>query len=293
MPYGYEEYRLSKGISPNTTKIEAQLIRSLLAYINQYYKRSVEPFEIRPIDIKNFLQHQKEEGNLKDATILRKLGTIKNWFDYMWQINKIPHDFMPKLKLQTDTKPGREDIELDYSYLLHKKPDVLRSDKILLYAKMLYILYLRGFRLRDVVNITLDQIEDKGESMIFRVNKKNGLVQTATFSGIEVPIILSCMERAIFRGTPYLLSSKVNKEYVPLQFGSLKDFISSLKEELGTSFRSEHVRFAYVHYLYTHEKKSIEQLQEILGTSLNSIAVTLKEALERIKQVDYNGIIDR
>lgn len=288
MPYGYEKYRLSKGISPNTIRIETQLIRSLLAYVNHTYKKSVEPHEIRPIDIKNFLEKQRQEDDLKDGTINRKISTIKNWFDFMWKIDKIPYDFMPKFELPTKLDIRGGEIDVDYSYLLSKKYEILTSQKILLYGKMLFLLYIRGFRVRDIVEITIDQIVDNGDIITIILNKDNGYQQKAVFTDIEIPIILGCIERAIFRGTDYLLSSKVDNKYVPLQLGSFKDFLYSIKEELGTSFRSEQIRFAYVHYLYTYENKTVEELQEILGVSLKSISSTLKEALERVKQVDYN-----
>lgn len=287
MPYGYEKYRLDNGISPNTVTIEIHLINSLLAYIDAVYEKSVEPHEIKPIDIRDFLLEQKEEG-LKDATILRKLGTIRSWFDYMWQINKIPNDFMPKFKLPEKLEVNKEEIHVDYSYLLSKKAKILNSPHIRLYGKMLYILYMRGFRVRDIVKITLDQIEDHEEMMTITLVKSNGYIQKATFTDIEIRIFLECIEKAVFRGTPYLLSSKVNDEYVPLQLGSFKGYILSLKEELNMPFRSEQIRLAYAHYLHIHEHKTIEELVEILGMSETSISMTLKEAIERVKIVDYN-----
>ncbi|EAR66163.1 hypothetical protein B14911_10527 [Bacillus sp. NRRL B-14911] len=288
MPYGYEEYRLSKGISPNTTYVEVRLIKSLLAFVNHKYKRSVEPREILPRDIKEFLLEQKAQG-LKDSTILRKIGTIANWYDYMWKIGKIEIDFMTKFSFPEKLERNVEVINLNYKYLLTKKNEILDSTSLLLYAKMLYILYLRGFRVRDIVRIQLVHIEDKGDSIILQIPKNNGCTQKAVFSDKEIPIILECIERSIFRGTEYLLSSKKGNKYVPLQLGSLKDYLNSIKEIIGFSFRSEQVRLAYAHYLYTYENKRVEDLQEILGMPISSASITLKEALERVKQVEYNN----
>lgn len=290
MPYGYEEYRLSKGISPNTTYTEVRLIQSLLAFVNHKYKRKVEPREIKPGDIREFLLEQKKELGLKDSTIKRKMTTIRNWYDYLWRINKIEHDFMVKFTLPTKLNLKNSDIQVDYELLLSKRNEILTSSKILLYAKMLFILYMRGFRVRDIVVITLDYIEDHGDSIVFSVPKKNGCTQRAIFTDEEIPVILSCIERAIFRGTPYLMSSKVDNEYVPLQIGSFKDYLNSLKEHLGFPFRSEEVRLAYVHYLYTVKHKKVEELQDFLGMKLLSVSQTLKESLERVKKVNYNNL---
>lgn len=288
MPYGYEVYRLSKGISPKTTIIEVRLLHELLAFVNNKYKRKLEPREIKPIDIREFLSMQKEQLGLKDATVNRKLITIKNWFDYLWQIGKIEIDFMPKFTLPDKLELNKEKIEVNYEYLLSKQSEILQAPQILMYGKMLFLLYMRGFRVRDIVRITLEQIDDRGDSIIIQIEKSNGCNQRAQFENEEMGVILSCMERAIFRGTPYLLSSKVNDEFVPLQLGSFKDYLNSIKEHLGIPFRSEQIRLAYTHYLYTKKGLRAEDLQDILGLSLTSVTLTLKEALERIEEIDYN-----
>ena len=43
MPYGYEKYRIKSGISPNTYVHEVKLIRAFLAYVNQKYKKDIDP----------------------------------------------------------------------------------------------------------------------------------------------------------------------------------------------------------------------------------------------------------
>jgi integrase/recombinase XerD len=288
MPYGYEKYRLSKGLSPKTTYVEIKVIQELMAFVNTKYKKQLEPREIKPIDIREFLLEQKKEKDLKDATLNRKLIAIKNWFDYLWQINKLELDFMPKFSLPKKLEKTNEKINLNYENLLAKKRDILKSNTIRLYGKMLFLLYMNGFRVRDIVKITLDQIEDKGEQVIIKIHKSNGCIQKAIFVDEEIGIILDCIEKAIFRGTSYLLSSKINNEYIPLQLGSFKDYMNSIKEFLGFPFKSEQVRYAYVHFLYTKKKYKVEDLQEILGLPLTTVTLTLKEALERVQIIDYN-----
>ncbi|MFD5853588.1 site-specific integrase [Cytobacillus pseudoceanisediminis] len=288
MPYGYEEYRLSKGISPKTTYVEVRVIRELLAFVSYKYKRHLEPREIKPIDIREFLLQQKQQNKLKDATINRKIITIRNWFDYLWNINKIEIDFMPKFKMPEKLDKSKAKIEVNYDFFLSKKSEVLQSSKVQLYAKALLLFYLKGVRVRDIVKVSLDQIQDHQDHLIVKIPKKNGYIQQVQFEEDEMGIILECMERAIFRGTPYLLSSKVNSEYIPLQLGSFKDYLYSLKEFLGVPIRSEQIRLAYVHYLYTKKMLKIEDLQAVLGGSLPSVSSTLKEALERVEDIEYN-----
>ncbi len=283
MPYGYEKYRLDNGISPNTVVHEVQLIRALFAFLRKTYKKSVEPHEIRPSDIQTFLKEQKEAG-IKDSTLNRKLIYIRRWFDYMWQIGKIPNDFMPKFKLnhKLDLKP--HDIEVDYEHLLEKKQDVLQSPKLPLNAKLLYVFYLRGLRLRDMVAIDIDNFVDAAEGLQLDVEKKDGFHCTLSFDKYEAAIMEQGIERAILRGTSFILSSKVKDQYTNFQMGSLSDYTEALSEFVGAPMRSGDIRFAYVHYLYAVEHKNLEEIQEILGVSIESASRILKDSLVRLKR---------
>ncbi|RNF41123.1 site-specific integrase [Planococcus salinus] len=282
MPYGYEKYRLKNGISPNTVVHEVQLIRSLFAFLRRTYDKKVEPHEIRPTDIQRFLQEQRDLG-LKDSTLNRKLIYIRRWFDYMWQIGRIPVDFMPKFKFSEKLDLSVPDIEMDYEELLAKKDAVLEADQLALNAKILYLLYLRGLRLRDMATLDIHNFEDKGDALLLTVEKKDGFVCILEFTGKEIPVMQEAIERAVFRGTSFLLSSKVKDEYTSFQMGSLSDYTEALSAFLGMPVRSGDIRFAYVHYLYAVQHKNLEEIQQILGVSIDSASRMLKDSLTRIK----------
>lgn len=283
MPYGYEKYRLQNGISPNTVVHEVQLIHSLFAFLARQYKKRIEPHEIRPSDIQNFLQEQRATG-IKDSTLNRKIIFIRQWFDYMWRIGRIPVDFMPKFKFSEKLDLTPPDIHLDYRVLLDKKEAVLETEQLSLNAKLLYILYLRGLRLRDMASIDINDFEDKGHKLTLSFEKKDGFMSRIDFTGKEISILLEGIERAVFRGTPYLLSSKVDNEYTFFQMGSLSDYTEALSAFIGLPMRSGDIRFAYVHYLYSEEQKNLEEIQEILGVSLDSASRILKDSLQRLKK---------
>ncbi|MGI2326660.1 site-specific integrase [Planococcus sp. YIM B11945] len=279
---GYEKFRLDKGISPNTVVHEVQLIRALFAFLRNTYKKPVEPHEIRPVDIQKFLQQQHDTG-IKDSTLNRKLIYIRLWFDYMWQVGRIPVDFMPKFKFSEKLDLTPPDIHMDYEALLAKKDAVLETDQLSLTAKIFFLLYMRGLRLRDMIAIEVENFVDKGDVLALLVEKKDGYVSHLEFTGKELPILLDGIERASFRGTPYLLSSKVKNEYTVFQLGSLSDYTEALSAFVGMPMRSGDIRFAYVHYLYAVEHKNLEDIQRILGVSLDSASRILKDSLVRLK----------
>lgn len=283
MPYGYEKYRLKNGISPNTVVHEVQLIRALFAFLRNTYKKPVEPHEIRPIDIQKFLQQQHETG-IKDSTLNRKLIYIRQWYDYMWQIGKIPVDFMPKFKFSEKLDLTPADIHVNYGELLEKKDSVLESSQLSLNAKILFILYMRGLRLRDMAAIEVDDFEDLDDGLLLPLEKKDGYVCQLRFKDKEIPVLTEGIERAVFRNTPYLLSSKVKDGYSMFKMGSLSDYTEALTSFLGVPIRSGDLRFAYVHHMYTVEHKNLEEIQETMGVSLDSASRMLTESLTRLKQ---------
>lgn len=283
MPYGYEEYRLKNGISPNTVVHEVQLIRSLFAYLQKVYKKKIEPHEIRPIDIQNFLKEQHASG-IKDSTVNRKLIYIRKWFDYMWRIGRIPVDFMPKFKFTEKLDLTPADITVDYEALLAKKEALLETSKLTLNAKILFIFYMRGLRLRDMVAITADDFVEEESALALEVEKKDGYVSHLEFSGTEQKVLQEGLERAASRNTPYLLASKKDDGYTVFKMGSLSDYTESLSDFLGTPIRSGDIRFAYVHYLYAAKHKNLEEIQEIMGVSLDSASRMLKDSLTRLKK---------
>ncbi len=293
MPYGYENYRLSKNISENTVVHEVRLIRSLLAFINAKYKRSIEPYEIRPIDIKEFLDAERATG-LQDTTINRKLVYIRHWFDFMWRTNKIPIDFMPKLDYSKNlVMNNHTPITINYLTLLNKRHQFLRARKIQLHSKLLFIFFIRGLRIRDILRIELDDFEDRGNVLYLHLRRIGDEELLLKFDNDdEISTLLMAIERAMFSSSPYILYSRINEEYVPLRMGSLKDYHLALKHYFGIPIRSEELRFSYVHYLYRHENKSIEEIQQIMGLTLATTTRLLKESLERLDKVNYNVIND-
>lgn len=290
MPYGYEQYRLEKGISPKTVVIEVSLIRGFLSYVNETYKKTVAPHEIRPIDVRNFLDIQRSKTTT-DATVNRKLVYLRKWFNYMWEQGKIPVDFMPKLKYQEklNLKINPENITLNYSELLEKKSHIYSSN-IPFIAKLFFLFDLRGIRRRDAIKISIDDIEDNGEQMIVIINTGNNDQALFTVNEpCEISILLQAIEQATFRDTKYLFSKKEKDVYVPYSISSETYLNDAIAKVLGYPLKSELVRFAYVHYLYKFENKKIEEIQKLLGANIATTTSILKEALVRVKNIDYTN----
>lgn len=288
MPYGYEQYRIKNNISPHTIVNEVSLIRSFLKFVDDFYGKSVAPHEIRPIDVRNFLNNERKKP-IKDSTVNRKLTYIRGWFNYMWEINKIPVDFMEKFKYEKlDITPRSHIITLNYAELLEKKEEIYLSSEIILNAKLLFLFDMRGIRRRDTLGVTVKDIKDQGNELVVYVETRDDTAIFKVTEPTEISVLLQGIERAIFRDTPYLFSTKKENVYVQETKSSTTVTNNAIAKVIGFPLYSEVVRFSYVHYLHIHKQVEFEEIKQLLGTTTERAATILKESLVRVKDVDYN-----
>jgi len=285
----YEKYRLRNNISPNTVIHEVRLIQNMLNHINRKYNKTVALHDIRPSDIREYLDYQQTLG-LEKSTIMRKVSFIRQWFNYLWLESIIPIDYMTKFKYEIDTEE-KQPTKINYLYqdLLDKKSDLLRSHELTLTAKLIFIFYMKGIRLRDIVKLEIADFNDKGDLIEFKVVLHNGFPIEVQFTDVdEISVLLSGFERSLFRSTAFLFTSKKNADYIQLRMSSVNDYNIALTKYIGFPIRSEEIRVVYVYYLYKVKDLDIEIIQKSLGISIDNTVRLLKQGLERLSQVDYN-----
>lgn len=287
MPYGYKKYRLENGISERTLHAEIQLIEHFIAYVNSIYKKHVDPSSYKSQDVKNFLAERRNNG-LKDNTIRKDLSLLKQFFDYLWKFDKIPYDFTPKIKLelQIDKTP----IEIDYAYLQSIYNNILTNSKIQPKAKVLFMLYMKGWKFRDIREIQLSNIQDNIDEIILTFPKPYGKTQQLVFTGVEIGPIIYCLTESIYRSVPYLLSSKIKGEYEQFSIYSTKTYLNSIIDNYNLPFtlNNDMLRYSYVHFLLKVKNMHIEDIANELGITTKNAAILVKEALERVKDNEYN-----
>ncbi|RJF32050.1 hypothetical protein D4741_19970 [Pseudoalteromonas gelatinilytica] len=276
----YIEERRLKGISEKTLELEEAYISLFLSFVEGQYEKSLELYEIRSSDVTRFLDEQSE--NNSDHTIIRKISVLRNWFDYLWRMNKIPIDYMAKFKYHRVLDPGKSTIDFSYQQLLEGKEKVLRSD-ISLNAKVVFLLIMRGIRVRDIRSFTLDWMgEEEGvTTLIF-----NGGMERefhVIFTEPEEIIILSDAKiQAIFRGVPYLVSTRIVGEGAYTQFteNAMHTALSRLQEVLGLPVTAEKVRKSYLSYLINEKGYTIDDLVHHLGFRWETAAGVKKSIIE-------------
>lgn len=291
MTHDFKEYRTQKGMSPTTVLLDVRIMNQVLSFINHKYQKKIEPHEIRPIDIKDFLDAEVAKGH-KRTTIRLKLYTIRQWFNFMWETGKIQYDFMPKFNYD-DKMPEKinNELTIDYPKLLEMKPKYLADKNQSLIARLLLIFYLRGLRLRDVLALTVSDFIDRGDSIELRLVTKQDKDVTILFEEQEEnSVLLGAIERAVFRDIPYIFNMKSQKgEYVQMTYEHMGKYNGILSTYFNMRLGSQDLRIVYVHNLYYVQGKSLEEISTMTGISLITLPMILKTALERIGQSDYTN----
>lgn len=280
MLYGYEEYRLKEGISPGTLLTEVALLKTFVQFVNVRNQKSLEPYEIKPSDVRAFLDQEKGKG-LKASTVKRKLSQIRQYFHFLWKQGKVPVDFMPKFEYELE-------LEKPVSTLMYKefadmKKKVLKHPKLLLNDKLYFLFALAGFRMKEMERLRSWHFKDLGERVEMMFVTSHDIFWRLTFEDpTEVAVLVQAMERAVFRDHDYLIASdkKYGAEYVR---NNMKEIYGRLNAVLPKRFKTDEVRLAYIYELYKVQGKSFDEMVDLLGVLPESLTYTLKLVFKRYK----------
>ena len=277
---GYEAYRVEKGISSETLGIELELIKTFLQFVNQRYGKQVESHELRPADVRAFLDQEKAKG-LKASTLRRKLSHLRQYFHYLWKVGKLPVDFMPKFEYELVVE--KSTATLDYQEFVNAKARVLQHASLSLNAKLYFLFTMAGFRMKEIERIRSRHFRDLGDRMEMHFVTSQEVFWQLTFEEeSELSVLAQAQERALFREHDYLVSStnKYGADYVR---NNMKEIYNRLNAVLSTPFRTEEVRMAYIYHLYKVQEKPFDEMVELLGVTPESLTSTLKLVFERYK----------
>lgn len=278
--YGYEEYRLKEGISPGTLVTEVELLKTFVRFVNVRNEKSLEPYEIRPADVRAFLDQEKAKG-LKASTLKRKLSQIRQYFHFLWKQGKVPVDFMPKFEYELELE--KRTATLTYQEFAAVKRKVLQHPKLLLNDKLYFLFAMAGFRMKEIERLRSRHFKDLGDRVEMTFVTSHDIFWRLTFADpAELAVLVQAMERAVFRDHDYLIASdkKYGAEYVR---NNMKEIYGRLNAVLPKPFKTDEVRLAYIYELYKVQGKSFDEMVDLLGVSPESLTSTLKLIFERYK----------
>lgn len=277
MPYGYSEYLLEKSKSPETIDSYVKEVNYFFTFLDHKYKRKKELYEITPTDIKDYLEDKKVKGS-KSVTINKYITILRNFFDYLWIINKIPAD--PSAKIKRIKEQEKYNQELTYQSLLETLPKILENPSYSTIRKVIYILALHGLRTSEF-QILKDNIVNQQDEVIIKTKKRKIVLK-----GKNADYFLEYYNKeSMFNLSNYVfVTKKHSDEIVPVEGMTIYIHLRSICEDYNLhKLVLNDIRHAYAYYLYKEKQFTIEDIANEFGIEENSAALLVDESMYRIE----------
>ena len=146
-------------------------LHRFITFLNDYFGKSISNFRtIDKMTIRHFLG-KEFEADFSSRTVARRLATIKSFFKYLLKIEEIQNN--PTLHIKTPKTPKSLPVYLNEN-IAFKLMDAPSEDTFIgLRDKVtLELFYSTGIRLRELVNIQLNDIQF--ERQLIKVTGKGG-----------------------------------------------------------------------------------------------------------------------
>ena len=265
--YGYDLYRF-------------------VEFFEEYSGTPVSDFgDVDKIAIRHFLGKEFEEG-YSSKTVARRLASVKSFFKYLLKIEEIQDN--PVIHIKTPKTPKSLPVYVNED-MVEKLMDAPASDSFigLRDRAMLELFYSTGMRLRELVNINLDDFHT--ESQLIKVTGKGGkerlipygkraqfsIEKFLEFCGVQ----LSEKEDIV----PLFINSKGKRISPRTVQRRIKMYLKTVTD--GERFGPHTLRHSFATHLLSRGA-DIRAVQELLGhSSLSSTQIYTHIQPEKMKKV--------
>ena len=265
--YGYDLYRF-------------------VEFFEEYSGTPVSDFgDVDKIAIRHFLGKEFEE-EYSSKTVARRLASVKSFFKYLLKIEEIQDN--PAIHIKTPKTPKSLPVYVNED-MVEKLMDAPASDSFsgLRDRAMLELFYSTGMRLRELVNINLDDFHT--ESQLIKVTGKGGkerlipygkraqfsIEKFLEFCGVQ----LSEKENIV----PLFINSKGKRISPRTVQRRIKMYLKTVTD--GERFGPHTLRHSFATHLLSRGA-DIRAVQELLGhSSLSSTQIYTHIQPEKMKKV--------
>ena len=255
-------------------------------FFEEYSGTPVSDFgDVDKIAIRHFLGKEFEEG-YSSKTVARRLASVNSFFKYLLKIEEIQDN--PVIHIKTPKTPKSLPVYVNED-MVEKLMDAPASDSFigLRDRAMLELFYSTGMRLRELVNINLDDFHT--ESQLIKVTGKGGkerlipygkraqfsIEKFLEFCGVQ----LSEKEDIV----PLFINSKGKRISPRTVQRRIKMYLKTVAD--GERFGPHTLRHSFATHLLSRGA-DIRAVQELLGhSSLSSTQIYTHIQPEKMKKV--------
>lgn len=280
MPYGYIKHLENKGYSRETLISYEKVIGQFFSYLTILYPENKEPFQISSKDIKDYMVAQKEKGK-SPSTMNKELTIIKSFFNYLWEIDKVPVD--PAVKIKSLKIKKRVEVKTFYEELNNKLKPILSHKEYPIVRKVIFLLALKGLKYSDFLfkkeDVLISPLHDQVE---ITLNHKTILLKEN-----EASIFIEFYNQSLFNSSDFVFTSKIytkredsknQEEFGPIQLMTIINHLKVISSDFnfGENLNLTIFRKSLAHYMYTKEKESLQTIAKRLGIEENTASSYLK-----------------
>lgn len=277
MPYGFIKHIKDEGYSSETIESYEKVVHQFFKYLIRAYPENKEPYQISSSDIKNYLKEQKDRKK-GISTINKELAILKTFFNYLWEIGKVPVD--PAVKIKRLKVKREQNLDITYDEVLSILEKVLANKRYSKLRKAVFILAVKGFKTADF-RFTKDNVKAYAEDHKVIINLKN---HSIILEGVEAINFLEYYYEVLTNGSVYVFMTKPhgNKNGGPIQVMSILNHLRAISREYlkegSKPLSLIAIRRAFAFDLYS-KKYSIQMIAKELGIEENSASNYLKSII--------------
>lgn len=280
MPYGFIKHLENKGYSRETLISYEKVIGQFFSYLTILYPENKEPFQISSKDIKDYMAAQ-EEKEKSPSTINKELTIIKSFFNYLWEIDKVPVD--PAVKIKSLKIKKRVEVKTFYEELINKLEPILSHKEYPMVRKTIFLLALKGLKYSDFLfkkeDVLISHLDDQVE-----ITLKH---KTILLKENEASIFIEFYNQSLFNSSDFVFTSKIytkrdnddnQEEFGPIQLMTILNHLKVISSDFkfGENLNLTIFRKSLAHYMYTKEKESLQTIARRLGIEENTASSYLK-----------------
>ncbi|MEM5014005.1 site-specific integrase [Niallia taxi] len=290
MPYGFIKHLENKGYSRETLISYEKVIGQFFSYLTILYPENKEPFQISSKDIKDYMVTQKEKEK-SPSTINKELTIIKSFFNYLWEIDKVPVD--PAVKIKSLKIKKRVEVKTFYEELTNKLKPILSHKEYPMVRKVIFSLALKGLKYSDFLfkkeDVLISHLDDQVE-----ITLKH---KTILLKENEASIFIEFYNQSLFNSSDFVFTSKIytkreddnQEEFGPIQLMTILNHLKVISSDFnfGENLNLTIFRKSLAHYMYTKEKESLQTIARRLGIEENTASSYLKFITESTAENTY------